>query len=168
LTKKSQESEFSELIQQNQGIIFKVSRMYCSSEECAKDLFQDILLQLWSSYPTYKRQSKFSSWMYRVALNTAISQFRKGKTRKEDVSLKIPNIIEENSFIEKEERSKILYQAIGKLNKAEKSIIILYMDDYSYEEMADIIGISISNVGVKINRTKKKLQQILKELDYGL
>ena len=165
----SLKEEFSELIKKNQGIIFKVSRMYCQNEECAKDLFQDILFQLWNSYPSYNGQAKFTSWMYRVALNTAISQFRKGKRNLKKINHQIPvNIIEEESFNEKLERAETLHKAIDKLNKAEKSIIILYMDDYPYEEIADIIGISVSNVGVKINRIKTKLQKILKELGYGL
>ena len=169
MEKKSQIQEFTELIEQNQGIIFKVSGMYCNNETCRKDLFQDILLQIWKSYPTYKGQSKFSSWMYRVALNTAISQFRKDKKNGKEVIQEIPvNISENDSYKEKEERVEILHRAISKLSKAEKSIIILYMDDYPYEEISEIIGISISNVGVKINRIKKKLQVILKELGYGL
>ena len=143
--------------------------MYCTNEDCKKDLFQDILLQLWKSYPTYNGQSKFSSWMYRVALNTAISQFRKEKKGDINFIRELPvNIITDENFNEQQERSKILYEAIGKLNKGEKSIIILYMDDYPYEEIADIIGISVSNVGVKINRIKSKLQKFLKELEYGL
>ena len=168
MDRQSHIKEFTELIEKNQGIIFKVSRMYCDDETCRKDLFQDILLQLWKSYPTYKGQSKFSSWMYRVALNIAISQFRKEKKTGRNVIHEIPvNITEDDCFIEKEERAEILRRAIAKLSKAEKSIIILYMDDYPYEEISDIIGISVSNVGVKINRIKTKLQKILKELNYG-
>ncbi len=160
--------EFTELIEKNQGIIFKVSRMYCDDETCRKDLFQDILLQLWKAYPTYKGLSKFSSWMYRVALNTAISQFRKDKKNGKNVIREIPqNIIENDNYNEKKERAEMLHKAVSRLSKAEKSVIILYMDDYPYEEISDIIGISVSNVGVKINRIKIKLQKILKELNYG-
>ena len=168
MSKETQIKEFTELIEENQGIIFKVSALYCDNKTCRKDLFQDILLQLWKAYPTYKGQSKFSSWMYRVALNIAISQFRKEKKKGKDVMHEIPlNITEDDSNSEKEERAEILHKAIGKLSKAEKSIIILYMDDYPYEEISDIIGISVSNVGVKINRIKSKLQKILKDLNYG-
>ncbi len=143
--------------------------MYCDNEACRKDLFQDILLQLWKSYPTYKQISKFSSWMYRVALNTAISQFRKERKSTNDFVREVPeNITDNDGYDEKEKRAKILHEAIGKLSKAEKTIIILYMDDYPYEEISDIIGISVSNVGVKINRIKSKLQKILLELGYGL
>jgi len=106
--------------------------------------------------------------MYRVALNTAIAQFRKDKRNNEDPVPEFPiNIPEEDSYKEKESKKEIVHWAISKLNKAEKAIIILYMDDYSYEEISEIAGLSISNVGVKINRIKSKLQKILKELEYG-
>lgn len=161
--------EFISQIEKHQGIIYKVSRMYCDKDECRQDLFQDILVQLWQSYSSFNRQSKFSTWMYRVALNTAIAQFRKDKKNNEDAMPEIPvNIIEEETYKEKEDRRNLVQRAISKLSKAEKAIIILYMDDYSYEEISDIAGITMSNVGVKINRIKTKLQKILKELEYGL
>ncbi len=160
--------EFITQIETHQGIIYKVSRMYCDKEQCQQDLFQDILVQLWQSYSSFNKKSKFSTWMYRVALNTAIAQFRKDKRNNEDPVPEFPiNIPEEDSYKEKESKKEIVHWAISKLNKAEKAIIILYMDDYSYEEISEIAGLSISNVGVKINRIKSKLQKILKELEYG-
>lgn len=161
--------EFISLIEKHQGIIYKVSRMYCDKEEGRRDLFQDILVQLWQSYPSFNNKSRFSTWMYRVALNTAIAQFRKDKKNNEDLTPDVPvNVPEEESFKEKEDRISLVHKAINKLSKAEKAIIILYMDDYSYEEISEISGLTISNVGVKINRIKAKLQKILKELEYGL
>jgi RNA polymerase sigma-70 factor, ECF subfamily len=160
-------AEFTEQVNKHQGIIFKISRMYCNDEECRKDLFQEILLQLWKSYPNFRGQSKFSSWMYRVALNTAISQFRSSQKEIINFNAELPTDIKEEEPGEKKKNTKILYEAIGKLNKAEKSLIILYLDNLQYNEIAEITGISISNVGVKINRIKSKLQKILKELDYG-
>ncbi len=143
--------------------------MYCDKEEGRRDLFQDILVQLWQSYPSFNNKSRFSTWMYRVALNTAIAQFRKDKKNNEDLTPDVPvNVPEEESFKEKEDRISLVHKAINKLSKAEKAIIILYMDDYSYEEISEISGLTISNVGVKINRIKAKLQKILKELEYGL
>lgn len=162
-------SEFVSQIEKHQGIIYKVSRMYCDKDQCQQDLFQDILVQLWQSYPSFSKKSKFSTWMYRVALNTAIAQFRKDKKNNEDPVPDIPiNIPEEESYKEKESRMELVHWAINKLSKAEKAIIILYMDDYSYEEISEIAGISLSNVGVKINRIKSKLQKILKGAEYGL
>jgi len=160
--------EFTERINKHQGIIFKISRMYCDDDECRKDLFQDILLQLWKSYSRFSEKSKFSTWMYRVGLNTAINQFRSSQKEFLSFNSELPSEIHvEEESSEKEESIEILYKAIGKLNKAEKSLIILYLDNLQYKEIAEITGISISNVGVKINRIKAKLQKILKELGYG-
>jgi RNA polymerase sigma-70 factor (ECF subfamily) len=169
LSNRNLKEEFVSQIEKHQGIIYKVSRMYCDKEECRQDLFQDILVQLWQSYSTFNEQSKFSTWMYRVALNTAIAQFRKDKKNNEDTLLEIPvNIPEEESYKEKEDRREFVQKAINKLSKAEKAIIVLYMDDYTYEEISEIAGITLSNVGVKISRIKSKLEKILKELEYGL
>jgi RNA polymerase sigma-70 factor (ECF subfamily) len=167
LAEKALIKEFTDRIDKHQGILFKVSRMYCGDEECQKDLFQEIVLQLWKSYPNFNQQSKFSTWMYRVALNTAIAQFR--SSQKEIISFKsvVPTDYPEENEPEKNEDTAILYKAIGRLNKAEKSLIILYLDNFKYAEIAEITGISVSNVGVKINRIKSKLQKILKELGYG-
>lgn len=161
--------EFISLIEKHQGIIHKVSRMYCDNSECRRDLFQDILVQLWKSYLSFNHQSKFSTWMYRVALNTAIAQFKKDKKNIEEATSEIPiHITEGETYSEAEERRSLVHKAITGLNKAEKAIIILYMDDYTYEEISEIAGITVSNVGVKISRIKSKLQIILKELEYGL
>jgi RNA polymerase sigma-70 factor (ECF subfamily) len=169
LSNPSLKEEFISQIEKHQGIIYKVSRMYCDKDQCQQDLFQDILVQLWQSYPSFNKKSKFSTWMYRVALNTAIAQFRRDKKNTEDLVPEFPiNIPEEESYKEKENRKEIVHWAINKLSKAEKAIIILYMDDYSYEEISEIAGMTISNVGVKIGRIKNKLQKILKELDYGI
>jgi len=108
--------------------------------------------------------------MYRIALNTAITHYRKGKTTtiefQDSIGTKMIDC--EDPEYERNENMRLLHRAISKLSKAEKAVIILYMDDYPYEEIAEIIGISVSNVGVKINRIKKKLKTFLKELGYGL
>jgi len=169
LNKDTITKEFTTIIEVNQGIIFKVSAMYCKDIVCREDLVQEILLQLWRSFPSFDKSRNYSTWMYRIALNTAISQWRKDKTRKEDSMDKLPvAVTDDDCNNEKSERVRILNMAINRLNKAEKSIIILYMDDYPYDEISEITGISVSNVGVKINRIKKKLQHHLKELGYGL
>lgn len=162
-------SEFIRLIEENQNVIFKISRMYCNNEVCREDLFQEILLQLWKAFPIYDRKRKYTTWMYRIALNTAISQFRKTKSNKVDFVDSYSEVISYNdNFNEKNEDARLLFNAISQLTKAEKAIIMLYMDDFNYEEISEIIGISVSNVGVKINRIKKKLKEYLKELGYEL
>jgi RNA polymerase sigma-70 factor (ECF subfamily) len=140
--------------------------MYCNGKTCREDLFQETLLQLWRAFPSYDRNRKFTTWMYRIAINTAISQFREEKSNIVEFRSEVPERIYENRNFEENEHVKVLNQAIRRLNKAEKAIIILYMDDHTYEDISEIVGISTSHVGVKINRIKKKLQKHLEELGY--
>lgn len=156
--------EFVQLIAQNQALIHKVCSMYCRDPEERKDLFQEIVLQLWRSYPTFKHESKVSTWMYRVALNTAVSSFRKGRRRPHhdslsDMELDLPATPDTSA--EYELKIKYLYAAIDQLSQVEKAIVMLYLEERSYEEMAEIIGITKTNVGVKLNRIKAKLEKLL-------
>lgn len=157
------EEEFIKIITSHQGIVLKVCRMYCSQQADSDDLFQEIILQLWKSFSTFKHESKITTWMYRIALNTAISSFRK--------NIKKPDIQQLSSFhLNVQEHPEIridiqydhaLQQAISVLNKFDKALVLLYLDENSYQQMSEIMGISESNIGVKINRIKKKLKQIL-------
>jgi len=153
-----------DMVNSNRALIFKVCSLYCDDQEDRKDLFQEIVLQLWRSFPHFRGQSSAGTWIYKVALNTAISNFRK-ETRKPGskplttAELEIPDI---TSTRGDQENNDVLKQAIGRLNNIEKAIILLYLDEKSYEEMSEIIGISISNVGVKINRIKNKLSNLIK------
>lgn len=158
---KPSEEEFSILAEKNQGIIHKVCSMYCEKEADRKDLFQDILIQWWRAFPSFKGDAKFTTWAYRVAINTAISSYRKQKRRLSFHSLsveelQIPDYVGQSA--EAEERSRQLYKAIEGLSKVEKAIIMLYLEEHSYEDIAQIIGITKTNVGVKINRIKIKLR----------
>lgn len=156
--------EFVLLIAQDQALIHKVCSMYCRDTEERKDLFQEIVLQLWRSYPTFKHESKVSTWMYRVALNTAVSSFRKNSRRPHhaslsDLDLDIP--ASPDTSAEYELKIKYLYAAIDQLSQVEKAIVMLYLEERSYDEMAEIIGITKTNVGVKLNRIKAKLEKLL-------
>ncbi|MGB0861565.1 MAG: RNA polymerase sigma factor [Saprospiraceae bacterium] len=158
------EQQFAILAEEHQGIIHKVCSMYCPREADRKDLFQDILVQWWRAFPSFKGDAKFSTWAYRVAINTAISNFRKEKRRLDYQSLssevlQIPDLPNANEGME--EQKDLLYRAINQLSKVEKAIMMLYLEDYNYIEIAQIIGITKTNVGVKINRIKGKLKQIL-------
>jgi RNA polymerase sigma factor (sigma-70 family) len=158
------ENEFLALINANRGMIFKICNLYCDDPEGRKDLFQEVVLQLWRSWPGFRRESAGSTWLYRIALNTAISDFRKQKRRAGQRTvalseLEIPGLEEVHSNLPD---AGTLHQAIGRLNDIEKAVIMLYLDEKSYEEISAIIGISISNVGVRINRIKSKLNKILK------
>jgi RNA polymerase sigma-70 factor, ECF subfamily len=157
---------FLNIVTTNQGIIHKVCGVYCDSIEDRKDLFQEILSQLWRSYPTFRNESKISTWMYQVSLNTAITHFKKNKRRpdKNDFNKNFLQIADEHYDETVEDQIKLLHKAITKLTGIEKSIILLYLEDKKYEEIADIIGITQNYVRVKMNRIKVKLKKLMGEV----
>ncbi|HOI48908.1 MAG TPA: sigma-70 family RNA polymerase sigma factor [Prolixibacteraceae bacterium] len=157
------EKEFLEIIRQNQGIIHKVCSIYCDSEEDRNDLFQEILAQLWKSFPSFRKESKFTTWMYRVALNTAITTFKKSKRQPAGSRLTVESfqIADEVYDPATEENIRLLQQAVARLSGIEKSIILLFLESKSYEEIAEITGITQNYVRVKMNRIKKKLVKLM-------
>lgn len=158
------ETEFVALIEKYQNIIHKICRVYFSTAEEREDMFQEVVLQLWKSYPKFRKESKFSTWLYRVALNTALIHVNKNKKKPQHDSLTHQDhFIGENqgNKLEQKEEVRNLYKAIGKLSNIEKAIILLYLEEKSYEEIADIVGITLNHVGVKINRIKTKLEKII-------
>ncbi len=159
------EKEFLEIIQKNQGIIHKVCNIYCDVQEDRNDLFQEIVAQLWKSYPSFRKESKFSTWMYRVALNTAITSFKKTKRRPDQNQLTSDNfqIVDEGYNTETEDNIKQLHRAVAQLTGIEKSIVLLYFENKKYEEIAEITGITQNYVRVKMNRIKKKLKKLMTE-----
>ncbi len=160
-SQKQNKREFSELIQKNQAIIHKITRVYENAWADREDLFQEICLQLWKSYPNFREEAKFSTWMYRVALNTAISNIRKKKNGFALESLKEHQMPAESTV--DTENSKLLYNAISKLNRIDKAIILLWLEEKNYEEIATIMGTSKSNVSVKLVRIKRKLEELVNE-----
>ena len=162
---KISETEFEKLIYDNQGLIIKVCNIYCDNRHDKDDLFQDITINLWKGLDSFKGDSKLSTWIYKVSLNTAISRFRRKKFNTVDIDqihdLKTDPPDHEN---EQEFQIKALYKAISKLKPVEKAIILLYLEEKSYDEIAGIIGISTKNVSVKLVRIKKKLEKILSSL----
>ncbi len=159
------EREFLHIIQENQGIIYKVCNMYCDTGEDRNDLFQEIVAQLWKSYPSFRKESKVTTWMYRVGLNTAITTFKKSKRRPDQNRLTYENfqIADENHEAETEENIKLLHRAVDQLTGIEKSIILLFLENKKYEEIAEITGITQNYVRVKMNRIKKKLKKLMDE-----
>jgi len=157
------EKEFLHIISKNQGIIHKVCNIYCDSEDDRNDLMQEILAQLWKSYSTFRNESKFSTWMYRVALNTAITFFKKNIRLPRQTSLTNSNlqIAYEEYTPETEENIRLLRSAVARLSGIEKSIILLFLENKSYEEIAEITGITQNYVRVKMNRIKKKLKTMM-------
>lgn len=159
----SSEQEFIAQIRSTQGILWKICHLYCPEAEERQDLFQEMLVQLWRSYRTFKGQSKFSTWVYRVCLNVAISQYR--KSRRQAPSTELPRELYEQVDTQeselKEERSKALYEAIAQLKTLEKALVMLYLEDKSYDEISEIMGISANNARVKMNRIREKLRTMM-------
>jgi RNA polymerase sigma-70 factor, ECF subfamily len=159
------EKKFTELLYQNQGIVHKICSLYFNNRAEKEDYKQELIIQLWKAFPSFNNQSKFSTWMYRVCLNAAIDIIRKEKSQPKYVQYDNYNFcIKSESNNETSEKQEKLYQAINKLSDIDKAIITLYLEDFSYREIAEIIGISESNTGVKINRIKLL---ILKSIENG-
>lgn len=151
-------------------MLYKVCNIYCHTEFDRQDLFQEIIIQLWKSYPKFRGDSKFSTWLYRIALNTAISDLRrKKKSITLTESAKLPVEIEDIQYYrEKEEQLQQLHMAIDQLTEIEKAITMLYLEDKSYDEMEDILGINQNNLRVKMNRIKEKLRKLTKAVEHGI
>ena len=158
------EKEFIDIINNNRAIIFKVCHLYCRNREKQRDLFQEVVLQLWKAFPAFKNQCAYSTWVYRVSLNTAISNLRQASRKPEPASLSFSEFeIPDSIGSADEENRSLLHVAIDKLSEIEKAIIMLYLDEKTYEEISEIIGISNSNVGVRLNRIKQKLSNLIKQ-----
>lgn len=160
---KELENNFVELLEKHQNIVHKVCRLYTNNQDAHNDLFQEITIQLWKAYPKFRGEAKFSTWMYRVGLNTAITLYRKSKrTIKteefERVSYRIKSVEYDDT---EEQQLKLLYQAVHQLNDIEKALVLLYLEDKNYREISETLGISEVNARVKMNRVKKKLRTIL-------
>ena len=135
--------------------------MYCNSKEDKEDLFQDIVLQLWRAYPSFKGDAKISTWMYRIAINNAITRLRKETKREKYISLddEAFQVTTEDDLVN--ENAAAMYEAIKKLSEVEKALTMLYMDNCSYKEIAEITGLSESNIGFKLNKIKTKLRSLV-------
>jgi RNA polymerase sigma factor (sigma-70 family) len=164
----NKESRFLQLIGEHKGILFKICRIYEDNPDDRNDLLQEMTLQLWIAFDSFRGESKFSSWMYRVALNTAIAFFKKQKRRPDNEQLPLNfDVPEEASQVgEKEKELAVFYKAVQQLGKVEKALIYLYMENQPYEEIAAGLGITEGNVRVRINRIKNKLKEIIKKMSY--
>lgn len=154
------EKEFLEMIAAQQRTVFKVCYIYAKDQDDLNDLFQEVVLNLWKSFPRYRGDSKLSTWVYRIAMNTCITFLRHSNTRPQTIPL---TLAVASQLAEEESRAgqlKELYRLINQLGKLERALILLWLEERSYQEMADILGISKANVAVKLNRTKEKLKQM--------
>jgi RNA polymerase sigma-70 factor (ECF subfamily) len=164
LQNQEAEKEFKRQIEAHELLLLKICRIYAYTDADRQDLFQEIVIRLWKAYPNFKGHSKLSTWLYRVAINTAISGLRKKKDfiqHYEPAAMPEPANAQSEDYDE-EERLQQLYGAIEQLNAVEKAIVMLYMEDRSYEEMEEIIGLSQGNLRVKMNRIKEKLRLLTK------
>lgn len=159
----SLEQLFVKQLKENQNIIHKICRLYTYDDDAHQDLFQEITIQLWKAYPKFRGDAKFSTWAYRVALNTAITLFRKSKRSVNVVDYESKSffIKQEEYDFEQEEQLKLLYKAVHQLNDVDKALVFLYLEDKDYGEISQTLGISEVNARVKMNRIKGKLKKIL-------
>ena len=156
-------NRFLEQIEQNQDIVHKICGIYAVTRDDRKDLSQDIICQLWKSYQSFRGDSKFTTWMYKVALNTALLNLRRHRHMARTESLKEhhTDIPAEAAGKEKHWQISRLYEAISQLDKLDRAIILLYLEQLSYKEISEVIGISESNVSVRLVRIKRKLKDLL-------
>lgn len=153
------DKQFMEMIRQNEGVIFKVASFYVDREHPIGDLYQEIVLNLWKGFPSFRGESKYSTWIYRIALNTCVSFYRRSQRGLSyvDFAVDIPEEVENNEQIQE------LYNLINKLGKIERALVLLYLDDKPYKDIAEITGLSVTNVATKLNRIKDKLRQMSNE-----
>lgn len=154
----TQNEDFLKTIYLHQGLIHKICNIYRDNKEDKEDLFQEITYQLWKSYPSFKGNSKITTWMYKIALNTAMASFRKMKVPISNVK-ELPDIQAEIN--QGDTRTEKLFWAIRQLDAAEKAIISLYLDDFDITEIATIIGITKNHVSVRLNRIKSKIKTLI-------
>jgi RNA polymerase sigma factor (sigma-70 family) len=161
MSQLEQEQRFKQIIDQHKGILFKVARSYCLDSNDQQDLVQEILIQIWQSLPKYNQHFAITTWIYRISLNVAISHYRKDKTREKhfiELSNQWTSLsLFENS--ETEHRLNLLEQFISELKELDKAVMLLYLEDKSQAEIADILGMSVSNVSTKVGRIKEQLRQ---------
>ena len=160
---KELEHQFVTELENNQNIVHKVCTLYTNNRDAHKDLFQEITIQLWKAYPKFRGESKFSTWMYRVALNTAITLYRKSKRtiQTQDYESVIFKIKADEYDATEEEQLKLMYKAVKQLGDIDKALVFLYLEDKDYREISETLGITEVNARVKMNRIKTKLRTIL-------
>ena len=157
----SSEEFFKTFIKDQTGIITKICRAYTDNEDDFQDYFQEVALQLWRSYQNFNHQSKVSTWVYRVTLNVCLTHFNKQKRKVPTVALDQIHFEPAGSSDHNKEQVDMLYRAIRQLKEIDRAIILLYLEEKSYKEMADILGMSVTNIGAKINRIKTQLKTII-------
>lgn len=154
-----QEALFLRVIEEHKRIIYKVCFVYAKDEDTINDLYQEVALNLWKALPRFRNESKLSTWVYRIALNTCLSYLRLSKRQPQTVPLLLSM---SGIFTDEQDKENLkeLYRLIGRLGEMERAVILLWLDEKSYKEISEILGISPSVVGVRINRIKAKLREM--------
>lgn len=162
MTDKDKTAQFLGLVESHKGILYKVANAYCKNAEDRKDLTQEIILQLWKSFDNYDERFAHSTWIYRISLNVAISFYRKERSRERISGALTADIFDYSEVIVPEQpdsRLGILYRIISGLKDLDKGLILLYLEEKSYSEIAEIMGITLTNVATKIGRIKTRLKK---------
>lgn len=150
------EKDFMDMVRKNERIIYKVVSFYADIDQSVSDLYQEIVLNLWKAYPSFRGDSKVSTWIYRISLNTCITFFRRSKRSISYTDL----VIDVSDIPDEDDNIKELYRLINKLGKIEKALVLLYLDEKSYKEISDITGLTVTNVATRLNRIKDKLKKM--------
>lgn len=159
MDKTDMENTFIEMVRANERIIYKVCSFYVSSEFPMGDLYQEVVCNLWAGYPKFRNESSISTWMYRIALNTCITGMRKEIRRPKGLPMSmLQDVIPEPDTLS--EQIKEMYYYIHQLKTMERAIVLLYLEEKSYQEIADITGLTVSNVATKLKRSKEKLRKM--------
>src|SRR5690606_20491839 len=165
-TEADLKSAFISLIQANQGLVHSLCKLYSRSAEETKDYRQDVLLALWQAFPNFRKESKTSTWMYRVGLNTLISNHRKRASRIVTEPYSEVAELHPSSEAGSDDGLLVLQRAIGMLNPMDKAVVILHLEGYAHKEIADLLGLSETNVSTRLNRIKKQLEKNIKSLEH--
>ncbi len=157
---KQLEKDFLDMMEAQKQIIYKVCYIYANNQDDLNDLYQEVVLNLWKSFPRYRGDSKLTTWVYRIAMNTCITFLRRSNARPQTIPMTTDVA---GMFADEEGRAgqlQELYKLINQLGKLERALILLWLEERSYQEMADILGLSKTNVAVKLNRVKEKLRKM--------
>jgi RNA polymerase sigma factor (sigma-70 family) len=161
LDKAALDGEFLRVLNQHRGAIHRVCRTYADGADEREELFQEVVYQLWRAFPSYRGDAAPLTWLYRIALNTAITALRRRTRRPTQVALEAA--VELASASSGDERTELMYRAIRRLNEVERALLMCWLDGLSYKQIGEVLGLSESNVGVRLNRTKARLQSLVKE-----
>jgi len=157
---KELEKEFLDMIEAQKRTIYKVCYMYANDQDDLNDLFQESVLNLWKSFPSYRGDSKLTTWVYRISMNTCITYLRHASHRPQTVPMTANVASQMAADEDTSAQLQDLYKLINQLGKLERALILLWLEERNYQEMADILGLSKANVAVKLNRIREKLRKM--------